>query len=322
MRGERLERRQVRVDEQGLMERADEVLTLSFLQHVAIVSGEDIQLLKTRPLSHLLSWRFQEILQTWYSADIFVTSARQRIKQVVLRKLKQELADLTAWLSRGGSLWGSPEGRLSPDGKVSMFTPVLDRLLNGSPADTCVVPISISYDFMTTGRLRIFVNLAPPIEQTPSLHAKELELQLRRGWLQSAYFTCTQLASGSLVKRGCTGSAPFTMDDLVLDVHQQAVMLAMGGRYVDNDLLSLRSTQKLTRRFLDYALRHKLVRSRDHSTWEPTVGNLALQVNAGDTGYQQAPLAYAWNELREMLSIGPLPRANIAVIQDMDMEVS
>ena len=83
-------------------ERADEVLSLSFLQHVAIVSGEDIQLLKTRPLSHLLSWRFQEILQTWYSVDIFVTSARQRIKQVVLRKLKQELADLTAWLSRGG----------------------------------------------------------------------------------------------------------------------------------------------------------------------------------------------------------------------------
>ena len=130
-----------------------------------------------------------------------------------------------------------------------MFTPVLDRLLNGSPADTCVVPISISYDFMTTGRLRIFVNLAPPIEQAPSLHAKELELQLRRGWLQSAYFTCTQLASGFLVKRGRTGSAPFTLDDLVLDVHQQAVMLAMGGRYVDNDLLSLRSTQKLTRRF-------------------------------------------------------------------------
>ena len=52
------------------------------------------------------------------------------------------------------------------------------------------------------------------------------------------------------------------------------------------------------------------------------MGNLALQVNAGDTGYQQAPLAYAWNELREMLSIGPLSRANIAVIQDMDMEVS
>lgn len=300
-------------------ERADEVLTLSFLQHVALMSGEDIQLLKSRPLSHLLSWRYQEILQTWYSADIFVRSARQRIKQVVLRKLKQELADLTAWLSRGGSLWGSPEGRLSPDGKVSMFTPVLDRLLNGSPADTCVIPISISYDFMTTGRLRIFVNLALPIEQAPSLHARELELQLRRGWLQYTYFTCTQLASGFLVKRGCTASAPFTLDDLALDVHQQAVMLAMGGRYVDKDLLSLRSAQKLARRFLDYALRHKLVRSRDHSTWEPTVGNLAMQVNAGDTGYQQAPLAYAWNELREMLSAGPLPSVNTTSIQNMEV---
>ena len=99
-------------------------------------------------------------------------------------------------------------------------------------------------------------------------------------------------------------------------------MLALGGHYVDKGLLSLRSTQKLTRRFLDYALRHKLVRSRDHSTWEPTVGNLAMQVNAGDTGYQQAPLAYAWNEVREMLSVGPLPRTNIAAIHDMDMEVS
>ncbi|MFL5627455.1 MAG: hypothetical protein ACJ788_17905 [Ktedonobacteraceae bacterium] len=255
----------------------------------------------------------------WYSADIFVEPARHRIRQVVLRKLKQELADLAAWLSQGGSVWGSPEGRLSIDGTVSAFTPVLDRLLRGSPAQTRIIPICISYDFMTTGRPGIFVNLAPPIEEASLLHAKELEIQLRGRWLQGTYFTCTQLASGFLVKSGRVEPAPFLLDDLALHIHQQAVRLARAGRYVDQRLLHFPTTRRLAQRFLAYALRHKLVRSRDNSTWEPTVGNLAIQVNAGDTGYQLAPLAYAWNELREMLSVAPLPDSNVSTIQHMEV---
>ncbi len=300
-------------------ERAGEVLTLPFLQHIATVCGEDIQKLKTYSLSHLLSWRYHAILQVWYSADIFVEPVRHRIKQVVLRKLKQELADLAAWLSQDGSVWSSPEGRLSVDGTVSAFTPVLDRLLRASPSHTRIIPICISYDFMTTGRPGIFVNLAPPIEEAPLLHARELEIQLRRRWLQGTYFTCTQLASGFLVKRGHIEPAPFMLDDLASHIHQQAASLARASRYVDQPLLHFPTTRKLAQRFLAYALRHKLVRSQDHSTWEPTVGNLTIQVNAGDTGYQQAPLAYAWNELREMLSVGPLPDANVSSIQHMEV---
>jgi 1-acyl-sn-glycerol-3-phosphate acyltransferase len=281
--------------------RSDQVLTLTFLQHVAKMSGEDVQNLQALPLSHLLSWHFQEALQPWNSTDIFVESARRHMKRVVLKKLKQQLTDLAAWLSHGGSLWSAPEGQLSTDGTLGLLTPILHRLLQEGPPDTCVIPISITYDFMSSGRSGIFVNLAPPIASP--LPAKELETQLRHIWLLHACFSCTQLASGFLVEKQRAADPSFTLDDLASSIQQHAARLAEAGRFVDQRLLNPRTARKLARRYVDYTLRHHIVRTTERNRWEPTIGDLVIQVRPGEVGYKQAPLAYAWNELQDMLSV-------------------
>jgi len=295
---------------------AGDILTSAFLQEMATSVGEDYQKMKTYQLSHLLSWHYQESLQPFYSADIFAEPARGRAKNDVLIELKQQLAVLGAWLSSGGSLWGAPEGQLSPHGTLSPITAALYRVLRVGPPDTCVVPIFIIYDFMTARRPRIFVDVAPAIERAVLLSPQELGTQLRHAWLLNARFTCTQLASGFLVQASRAAVPSFTPDDLAREIGQQAVTLAAAGRQVDRRLFYPRTARKLAAAFLKYAVRHKLVQRIGRRTWIPTIGELVIQVRPGEVGYRQAPLAYAWNELQEMLGAGRIPTRGIPTMDE------
>jgi hypothetical protein len=286
--------------------RIGEVLTQGFVQHIAAMSGENSDDLQVQPLSHLLSWRYHEALKAWYSADIFSASTRRLAKQEALRKLKEQLAELSTWLSRGGTLWGAAEGKLSPDGTLSPITAILYRLLQTSPLETCIIPISITYDFMTVRRPRIFVRLAPPIEQASLLTPRHLEKQLRDSWLLGTYFTCSHLASGFLVQKHGMDHPSFTLDDLVIHIHELAVSLKAANRCVDQRLLYPDTARKLAQRFLQYAHHQDLVHHIGSHKWVPKISNLTIKVPPGDVGYEQAPLAYAWNELQE-ISTPPTP---------------
>jgi hypothetical protein len=285
-----------------------EVLTATFLQQWAQTCGEQVQRLARLPLSRLLSWNYRAILHSVTGAEIFQPEVYLRIKQYVLTELRQQLAELSSWLARGGALWGAPEGQLSPDGRIGAITAALHRLLRGGPPETAVVPISVMYDFMTVRRRkRVFVGLAPTIERAPHLPQCELDDRLRRAWLLSAHFTCTQLASGFLVQAIKEGRTTFTLDELATALNRQAAQLKLAGRRVDRRLLNARQVRRLARAYLKYAAQRRLVRRAGRRTWRATIGSLSVQVPQvprGEVAYRQAPLAYAWNELQDMLSVG------------------
>src|SRR6266851_151140 len=162
---------------------------------------------------------------------------------LALRWLGTYLADLDAWLWRGGSLYASAEGQLSPLGLLSPISAAFHRLMRAAPPETSVVPIFLIYDFMTTQQLRIFVDLGPTIERAPTLPPAELDAQLRERWLAAATFTCTQLGSGFLAQAGYSSLSSFTLQDLASSIHAQAKSLAAAGRYVDQRLLDLRGAR-------------------------------------------------------------------------------
>jgi hypothetical protein len=282
---------------------AGEVLTTAFLAQIAVRSGEELSSLQARPLSHLLTWRYHDALQPWSTASIFTEAARPLARREALKQLKQELDELASWLARGKSLWGAPEGQLSEDGAMHSITSIPYRLLQKSPLETVVIPISISYDFMTTRRRRVFVNLASAIEQAPSLSTRALEACLHSTWRLSAYFTCTQLASGFIVQKLNATTPVFALDDLVAYLHDQAIQLVRSGRCVDKRLLSPRKVRKLAKRFLGYLCHHHIVKSVEPQMWIPAITDLSVKVRPGDVGYRDSPLAYAWNELQDLLRV-------------------
>jgi len=287
----------------GIDNRVGDVFTSDFIEELATVTGEHYEQIESYHLSQLLDWRYQHALQHYYGSEILVISMRRPLERRMITRIKESIIELNTWVSNGGSLFGSPEGRLSPDGKVSPINSGLHRILRHSPSDTRIVPISIMYDFMSIERMRIFIDFAPTIENASMLLSSELDSRLYLAWLRSARITSTQLASGFLVNAEREGLSSFTVDDVVDNVYHQAVKLAKAGRNVDQYLLTLNQTRKRAIGFLAYAERHKLIHRIGKGTWTPTFNEAAIQVRPREVGYDQSPLIYAWNELQEILSI-------------------
>lgn len=298
----------------------EDALTPTFLQQVVKYSveyggysGHGGQA-KGQRLSHLLAWRYQQSLQGWQSVDIFREPLRSQMKRFVMAETRQELANITWYIHIGGSLWGAPEGGISSDGHIGKVTASAHRFVRDCPPELCIVPISLSYDFMTTRRSGIFVNVAPVIEHAPLLTQHELDEQLSNAWRLHMSFTCTQLASGFLVQASRTGVLEFTLDDITRSVEQQASMLAQAGRLVDTQLLHPRTARKLVIGYIRYAKRQGLIRRSGSTSWIPTIGSLTIEVRPGEYGYKQNPLAYAWNELQELLSVSTLSASRVSGI--------
>ena len=284
----------------GYDKRVGDILVPAFIEELATATGAAG--IATYRLSRLLAWRYQDVLQRVYGPEIILGPARRVLERRIVGQIKGDLATLDRWLWDGGSLYSSPEGQLSPDGKLSPVNVAMHRLMEAAPPDTSIIPIFIIYDFMTLQKLPIFVDFAPPIEHAPLLSSKELDAQLRMRWMQNARFTCTQLASGFLIHASRAGLPSFTLEDLVDDLYQQAVRLSEAGRHVDQRLLKPAAVRKRAADFLKYAARHGLVYRSGKRTWVPTVTETVLQVRLKEVGYDQAPLMYAWNELQEMLA--------------------
>ncbi len=281
-------------------------LTLSaeFIKYLAAASEVDLLEMRQQTLSSLLSWRYHTPMQINWGSEIFIGAARRHAEQRVIVRARRELDDVALWLHNGGSLYGSPEGKLSADGKVSRISSGFHRVLRGAPDDTALIPIAIMYDFMTTNRLHMFVEVLPDIPDAMSLTRASLDHALQTAWLQGMRFTCTQLASGFLVKTAGTQPAAFTMDELVEAVVGQATELAAGGRLVDGRLLQPRSARKLVASYLRFAERRNLIVPSGRASWTVKYQAEVIDVRPGEVGYPFAPLTYAWNELQEMLAAG------------------
>lgn len=284
--------------------RAGDVFAPWMIANLAAAARIDGEIVSRLMLSDLLAWRFHAPLQPRVGPHIFAGDARRRAERRVVATAKAELATISAWVRAGGSLYGAPEGRLSPDGRLSPITAGLHRILRAAAEETRLVPIMIVYDFMTTRRKRMFVDLAPAIESVPALPSRTLDDALRRAWMLAARFTCTQLGAAFLVRRAQTDATPFSLEEFIGALCHEASALADAGRHVDRRLLSKRVARRRAQGFLAFAARHGYIQRAGHSRWLATPGDLAVDVPAWDVGYRDFPLGYAWNEYSEMTALG------------------
>ena len=282
-----------------------ELLAPATIEMLAARTGTRAAKLAARRASSLLMWRYFPYLQEETGPEIFTPAAHRRAELRVLATAKEQLADCVDWLRAGGSLYTSPEGLLTTDGRMSPLRAGLTRVLRAAPSDTRVQPIAIIYDFMATGRLRMWIDLAPAIEGGEALTNHELERQVRAAWLDVARFTCTQLASGLLMYRCEQGQRATRIASLEAGVLAWARELAAAGRQVDPALLSEEGVHRCVAGYLTYAELHGIIRHYGDSIVLAPGRPAEITVTPGDVGYRQAPLRYAANEMREMAGAAP-----------------
>jgi hypothetical protein len=282
---------------------AGAILAPSFLRDFAQAARLSVEEVRALSLSRLLSWDYHEVLQKFYAPEILLGSQRRHIERRVATRIHEQLDAIVSRLWQDGSFLGSPEGQLSPDGRISPLHAGFHRIVRAAPPDLRVIPIAIVYDFMTTRRPHIFVNFAPAIESALKLPQSELDAQLRRSWLLHAHFTCTQLASGFLMERQHSSSPEFTLYELTHAVYQQAQKLAASCRQVDPQLLRPAGVTRCVLRYLTYVERRGLVRRTAADRWKLLFGKMVMRVGLREVGYNDAPLLYAYNELQDLLHV-------------------
>jgi hypothetical protein len=221
----------------------------------------------------------------------------------VAARIHECLDDIATCLWQDGSFFGSPEGQLSPDGRISSLHAGFQRIVRAAPPDLRIVPISLSYDFMTSARRHVFVAFAPALAYAPKLSSAELASRLRRSWLQHASFTCTQLASGYLLACRTDSRTEFTLADLSYAIYQQACTLVAAGRAVDPRLLRLSSATKRARSYLAYVERRGLIACVAPNRWRIAFTELTIDIGPREVAYDDVPLLYAYNELQDLLSV-------------------
>lgn len=278
-----------------------EALAPAFIHALAVRQNIAATTLAAQPLSSLLQWRYFYSLQRFIGTSFFAESQRREMERYAVGAVKAQLAELAAWLQGGGAILGAPEGLLSPDGRISRISGGYHRIMQAAPSGTQVVPIVVIYDFMTRGRTRAFIAIAPPIAYQAASPVKARDAALRQAWLRSATFTCTQIGSEVLMRRSQTEGAPFTTAQFAASVGDLALHLARAGRKVDANLLTPRSCQWRAQQFLAYAARQGALHQAPAGAWVARPLGASVQAHPGEVGFAQQPFAYAWAEFHDML---------------------
>lgn len=284
---------------------AGAALAPEFIGWLAGRVGDDPATLAQAPLTSLLGWRYQLWLQDLRGPEILAEATRRAVQRDDAAEVKQQLSDVAGWLHRGGAVLGAPEGGLSPDGGIQPIGGGFQRIIGAAPAATAVVPLAISYDFMTVGRMRVFIGAGPAIAGAGALDRRALEARLRAGWRQATTFTATQIGAGILVGWQLAGKTHTTTAEFAATLGTRAAALAAQGRRVDAGLLQARTCRRRARRWLAGAGRRGVAR-RDAGGWVVLPVALDFQVPPGEVGYLPHPLAYAWHELHDLLDGQPL----------------
>ncbi len=118
-------------------------------------------------ISDVLPWAYRDFLMQRLHRRFLLPEQWQRYKALQREKVQQQIQALAAALRQGDTLWLAPEGSTSQDGSIRRVRTGLTRLLPLIPPGTRLLPANITYDFMTTGRMRACLALGPALTIAP-----------------------------------------------------------------------------------------------------------------------------------------------------------
>jgi hypothetical protein len=173
----------------------------------------------------------------------------------VIESQLQHIVDL---LERGETVFLTPEGKISANGRFDRFRAGLHILVNRPRIPPRVLPMGITYDFMTTGRQSVFLNIGQELTDLQGLSRKDVDAIVAKAIVTQLTVTASQLASQILLSFHANGGR-FTAAELVERVGFEAQCRVDAGVRVDPRLLNNRELAKRMRRYFKYCLRKRML---------------------------------------------------------------
>lgn len=198
--------------------------------------------------------RFRPLLGQRYGLTRLRRSFFKELKPYERDVIHAQLTCFEDLLRAGEMLVLAPEGVISPDGSVSRIRGALHQLVNTPGADVRVLPVGITYDFMTTGRLGVFVDFGPELVGLGGRSHREITELARDALLRRLTVTATQLASEFLTVLQREGTLEVDAPALTSRVGEQALAYDRAGAPVDPRLLAAAPLRRRITRLLRWCV--------------------------------------------------------------------
>ncbi len=274
------------------------VVQESWLRNSADSLGLPINLLKSMAIKDFMNWRSLRVLRQKADSSMLQKNLCRRMRLSQGRVIRRQLEYFANILNRGKTLFLAPEGELSPDGKLCPIRGSLNRLVKMSRQAVKILPMNISYDFMTTGRMKIFLNIGQEILDTERLPKAELECWVKDSLLKLNVVTMSQIGSYSLYREATKGNDVLLEESWQGELASLAQKVEKAGLVVNRALLEERTFNRNFTDFLGYCLRNGQLASTSPGKLQI---NRERILDTSSIGYVTNPVYYCHNEFKTLL---------------------
>jgi 1-acyl-sn-glycerol-3-phosphate acyltransferase len=210
-------------------------------------------------VSDILTWHYRERLMDRLQRGYLLPEPYEAYKARQRAKIARQVRALAGALAAGDSLWLAPEGMITQDGAPRRVRDGLHALLDLLPPGVRILPISVTYDFMTTDRMRACVSVGPPLEGLAGLARAEVGQRVMAAITRQTVATMSMIGSRFLWNRLQAGQPTFDLHTASSAVAQDVQLLTERGALIERGLRDEHQMRKRLRAFLAYSLRHGLI---------------------------------------------------------------
>jgi len=256
-------------------------------------------------LSEVLAWAYHESLYIDRDFSLFVPHLERELKARHLNEILTSLARFAAILDEGDPVFLAPEGGLSADGSFGEIKAALGRIVQMTARELVLLPVNLTYDFMTTGRKTAFLTIGQELRDVKGWGRERLESQTERAISMLGTVTLGQLAAAILQEATSQGRSEVSERELKEQIQREAARLAFKEGYrVDERLLQAGAFERRWRRFVAYCRHKKLLYWQgDRVAFEQA---WVLSSNR-EVGTAVSPWVYSANELGEIVKAHTVP---------------
>ena len=222
------------------------------------------------------------------------THILERIRPLLLDKVNSQLNCFSKRLDEGGILFFTPEDVHSPDGRFGPVRSGLHRVIRTAQADVRILPVNITYDFMTVGRTRAHITIGPELMDLKGLTNNEFDALVETAITKLGVVNMGQLGSCFLLRAAQENSEVITKELAATEVLSQAQKLRSLGLSVDDDLVDREASAKLLDRFIKYCLKRNWLKA---GTGGRLIVSKEAVLDSSQCGYREHPIRYSYNEL-------------------------
>lgn len=260
------------------------------------------KLLSELTVSEFLGYDYRQLHQCQTDAGILQEGLSRKIRTYSLKTVGRQLQVFVRILDEGGICLLAPEGHLSPDGRFWPVKSGLHRLLSMTKSDVRILPVNTTYDFMTRGRMRIYVTIGEEMTGLKELSKVELEKLVQRTIVSLGPVTLGQLGSEFIVQTLSSGHDEIYEDELSDKLFLRVQALKRIGLRIEESLLSEHSFNQRLYDFISYCLsQHILQRTASHVF----IISLDKVLNGTGCNHWENPVQYSFNELRSLFEQYP-----------------